>query len=110
MIRRGCQKTGGISHDNYVVEYLTDMLSFIAPVKVMAGEFEMVALAAGTVRVLEGAEDAKTYTGIPVWQGFQTQKDFLRNPLRFSQLFQSIPYDVLRLTVPVNFHSVLRFR
>ncbi|MCI8269424.1 MAG: butyrate kinase [Lachnospiraceae bacterium] len=67
--------TGGISHDNYVVEYLTDMLSFIAPVKVMAGEFEMEALAAGAIRVLEGAEDAKTYTGIPVWQGFQTQKE-----------------------------------
>lgn len=62
--------TGGISHDKYVVEYLTDMLSFLAPIEVMAGEFEMEALAAGAVRVLEGEEEAKHYTGIPVWQEF----------------------------------------
>lgn len=68
--------TGGISHDKYVVKYLTDMLSFIAPVKVMAGEFEMEALAAGAVRVLEGKEKAKNYTGIPVWQGFKAQKEY----------------------------------
>lgn len=62
--------TGGISHDQYVVSYLTDMLSFIAPVTVMAGEFEMEALAAGAIRVLDGVEQAKTYTGQPVWNGF----------------------------------------
>ena len=62
--------TGGISHDKYVVESLTQMLSFIAPITVMAGEFEMEALAAGAVRVLSGEEGAKTYTGIPVWNGF----------------------------------------
>lgn len=63
--------TGGISNDPYVVQYLTDMLSFIAPVEVMAGEFEMEALAAGAVRVLSGEEAAKDYTGIPVWCGFK---------------------------------------
>lgn len=62
--------TGGISHDNYVVEYLTSMLSFIAPIAVMAGEFEMEALAAGAVRILNGEETVKEYTGIPVWSGF----------------------------------------
>ena len=62
--------TGGISHDKYVVDYLTDMLSFIAPVAVRAGEFEMEALAAGALRVLREEEEAKTYTGIPVWTGF----------------------------------------
>lgn len=62
--------TGGISHDGYVVEQLTDMLSFLAPVEVMAGEWEMEALAAGAIRVLEGMEQAKEYTGIPVWSGF----------------------------------------
>lgn len=41
----GIVLTGGISHDKYVVEKLTEMLSFIAPVTVMAGEFEMEALA-----------------------------------------------------------------
>lgn len=66
--------TGGISHDKYVVDYLTDMLSFIAPIEVMAGEFEMEALAAGAIRVLSGQEKAKIYTGIPVWNGFDTTK------------------------------------
>lgn len=66
----GIVLTGGISHDKYVVETLTAMLGFIAPIEVMAGEFEMEALAAGAVRVLEGKEEAKIYTGIPVWNGF----------------------------------------
>ena len=39
-----------------MVDYLTKKLSFIAPVEVMAGEFEMEALAAGACRVLAGEE------------------------------------------------------
>lgn len=61
-----------ISHDAYVVDSLKKMLSFLAPVEVMAGEFEMEALASGAVRVLEGKEAAKINTGEPVWSGFQT--------------------------------------
>ncbi len=67
----GIVLTGGISHDKYLVEKLVDMIQFIAPVTVMAGEFEMEALAAGALRVLTGREKAKEYTGIPVWTGFQ---------------------------------------
>ena len=66
----GIVLTGGISHDKYVVDHLKNMLSFIAPVEVMAGEFEMEALAAGVIRVLSGEEEAKSYTGEPVWSGF----------------------------------------
>ena len=33
----GIVLTGGISHDKYLVGKLTDMISFIAPVTVMAG-------------------------------------------------------------------------
>ena len=62
--------TGGISHDPYVVEKLKEMLSFLAPITVMAGEFEMEALAAGALRVLRGDKAPKEYTGIPVWNGF----------------------------------------
>lgn len=62
--------TGGISHDKYLVEKLTAMIEFIAPVTVMAGEFEMEALAAGALRVLTEKEEAKEYTGIPAWNGF----------------------------------------
>ena len=63
--------TGGIAHDSYLVQQITDMVSYIAPVKVYAGEFEMEALAAGAFRVLSGQEQAKTYTGMPVWNGFK---------------------------------------
>ena len=48
--------TGGIAHSQYVADYLTRKLSFIAPVEIMAGEFEMEALAAGACRVLAGQE------------------------------------------------------
>lgn len=62
--------TGGISYNEYLVDEITKAVSFIAPVTVMPGEFEMEALAAGTIRVLTGEEEAKKYTGIPVWNGF----------------------------------------
>jgi butyrate kinase len=66
--------TGGIAHDDYLVVAVTDMVGFIAPVRVYAGEFEMEGLAAGALRVLRGEEKAKEYTGIPVWQGFEANQ------------------------------------
>jgi len=63
--------SGGITNDSYLVEQITDMVKYIAPVKVYAGEFEMEALAAGALRVLTGQEQPKTYTGVPVWNGFE---------------------------------------
>lgn len=68
--------TGGIAHDSYLVKKLTDMIQFIAPVTVMAGELEMEALAAGAERVLSGQEEAKVYTGIPAWNGFQEDSSY----------------------------------
>jgi len=65
--------TGGISHDKALVKNLSRMCGWIAPITVMAGEFEMEALAAGALRVLRGEEDAKNYTGIPVWNGFSCE-------------------------------------
>ncbi len=53
--------TGGLAHSQYVAEYLTKKVSFIAPVEVMAGEFEMEALAAGACRVLAGEERAHRF-------------------------------------------------
>ena len=53
--------TGGLAHSKYVAEYLTKKVSFIAPVEVMAGEFEMEALAAGACRVLAGEEQAHRF-------------------------------------------------
>lgn len=66
--------TGGISNDQYLVDELKKYISFLAPVEVMAGEFEMEALASGAIRVLDGVEKAKEYTGIPVWNGFESEK------------------------------------
>lgn len=63
--------TGGIANDAYLVEQINDMVGYIAPVKVYAGEFEMEALASGALRVLTGQEEPKVYTGVPVWQGFK---------------------------------------
>lgn len=63
--------TGGISHSTYLVETLQEMVSFLGPIKVSAGEFEMDALASGAYRVLTGQEEAKNYTGVPVWNGFE---------------------------------------
>ena len=53
--------TGGIARSAYVADYLTKKVRFIAPVEVMAGEFEMEALAAGAARVLSGRETAHRF-------------------------------------------------
>lgn len=53
--------TGGIAHSEYVTSEISRMNSIIAPTEVVAGEFEMVALALGSLRVLRGEEEAKVY-------------------------------------------------
>ena len=63
--------TGGLSNDKYLVEQLKGYVSSFAPIYVIAGEFEMEALATGALRVLRGEEQPKNYTGIPVWNGFK---------------------------------------
>lgn len=62
---------GGMVHSAELVKYITDACSWIAPVFAYPGEFEMEAMAAGVMRVLTGEEKVRTYTGIPVWQGFE---------------------------------------
>jgi len=46
--------TGGIAYSKYFVNYITDMVKFIAPVKAYPGEDELGALAANGLRVLNG--------------------------------------------------------
>jgi butyrate kinase len=53
--------TGGIAYSKMITDWITDRVSFIAPVEVMAGENEMESLAYGALRVLNGEETAKTY-------------------------------------------------
>jgi butyrate kinase len=65
--------TGGVARDAYLIDRITEMVKYIAPVRVYPGEFEMEAMAAGALRVLTGKEEAKTYTGVPVWNGFDEE-------------------------------------
>lgn len=53
--------TGGIAHSDYVVREVGRMTAFLAPLEVVAGEFEMEALALGALRVLRGEEEAREY-------------------------------------------------
>ena len=53
--------TGGIAYGKYVTEEIIDRVKFIAPVTVYAGEDELLALAQGALRVLNGEEEAKEY-------------------------------------------------
>ena len=62
--------TGGVSNDEYFVDYIREMVGWIAPIRAYGGDFEMEALAAGAVRALNGTETVMTYTGEPSWTGF----------------------------------------
>jgi butyrate kinase len=53
--------TGGIANDKKIVNYVRDMISFIAPVTVYPGEDEMQALAENGLAVLEGEVECKIY-------------------------------------------------
>ena len=54
--------TGGLAHSDLFINMLRPRIEWIAPVEVMAGEFEMEALAAGGLRVLRGEEEAHEFT------------------------------------------------
>ncbi len=62
--------TGGVSNGKAFTDIMTEYIGWIAEVVLMPGEFELEALAAGALRVLRGEESPRTYTGIPVWNGF----------------------------------------
>jgi butyrate kinase len=62
--------TGGVSNDANFIGNVRKYAGWIAPFIVYGGDFEMEALASGAIRALSGEETTKTYTGIPVWEGF----------------------------------------
>lgn len=53
--------TGGLAYDNMFIDWIKEMVSFMAPVMVYPGEDELLALAHGALRVIIGGEKAKTY-------------------------------------------------
>lgn len=60
--------TGGITNGSYVNTRIKKYISKLAPIEVMPGEFELEALASGTLRVLKGEEKTTLYTGVPVFK------------------------------------------
>ncbi len=53
--------TGGIAYDKYVVAKLKERAGYIAPFTVYPGEDELLALAQGALRVMNGEEKAMEY-------------------------------------------------
>jgi butyrate kinase len=53
--------TGGAAHSRMLTQWIEERIRFIAPVKIFAGEDEMIALALGALRVLDGKEEAQVY-------------------------------------------------
>lgn len=53
--------TGGIAYEKIMIDFLRPKIEFIAPITVYPGENEMLALAEGVIRVLDGQEEIKEY-------------------------------------------------
>ncbi|MEG0773097.1 butyrate kinase [Clostridium sp.] len=53
--------TGGLAHNKRLTAWISEYVSFIAPVELVPGEDEMIALAQGALRVVQGLENAKVY-------------------------------------------------
>ncbi|MBQ9827388.1 MAG: butyrate kinase, partial [Lachnospiraceae bacterium] len=53
--------TGGLAYSKYLTDEIKEMVSFIAPVYIIPGENEMLALAESSLRYLKGEEKARDY-------------------------------------------------
>ncbi len=53
--------TGGMAYGKPMIDYISEKTKFIAPIIVYPGEDEMLALAQGGIRVLDGEEEAREY-------------------------------------------------
>ena len=63
--------TGGLMRFDDIAEGIRERCGWIAPIHVYPGEMEQDALALSVLKVLRGQAKALTYTGKPVWQGFE---------------------------------------
>ncbi|MBR5289806.1 MAG: hypothetical protein IKU28_02295 [Erysipelotrichaceae bacterium] len=55
---------------NDIKEQIDQRCGWIAPISVYAGEYEQEALALGALNALTGKSEVLTYSGKPVWDGF----------------------------------------
>ena len=53
--------TGGMAYDKILIDYVKEMVSFIAPIIVYPGEDEMGALAMNGYMVMKGEREPKVY-------------------------------------------------
>ena len=53
--------TGGIAYNAITQEYFKETVGFLAPITIYPGEDELLALAQGALRVMNGEEPAKIY-------------------------------------------------
>lgn len=53
--------TGGMAYNKRLTKWISDRVSFIAPVEIVPGEDEMFALAQGALRIIKGEEKYKVY-------------------------------------------------
>lgn len=66
---------GGMVYSADLVKQIKEACGWIAEVTAYPGEFEMEAMAAGAIRVLEGKEAVKKYTGICNFQGLHYSEE-----------------------------------
>ncbi len=53
--------TGGLAYSKILTDYIQNKVRFLAPVKIYPGEDELLALAEGALRVLQGQDEVKIY-------------------------------------------------
>lgn len=70
----GILLTGGLVRFADIVEGVQKKCGWIAPVTVYPGECEQEAMANAVLEVLRGEKEAHTYTGVPVFQGFDWER------------------------------------
>lgn len=51
--------TGGIAHSKYIIDTISQRISFIAPIVIYPGEYEMQSLGLNTLAALKGEEEIK---------------------------------------------------
>lgn len=62
--------TGGLVRFNDLVDFVKERCGFIAPIEIYPGEVEQEAMAEAALKVVRGEIEAHTYSGKPVFSGF----------------------------------------
>ena len=67
----GIVLTGGLMRFADITDGIRERCGWIAPISVYPGEMEQEALAGAVLKVLRGQASAMTYSGKPVWNGYE---------------------------------------